>query len=333
MKFPTYALWNGTLFITGVKMDSKIHKSRETLDAIRPLLRNVDLNLLTVFDTVMRAQSITGAARLLGMSQPAVSNAVSRLKTTFKDELFVRNGRTIQATARAFQLYDVIRDALQMVQNELPEGDFDPLRSKRQFTLCVASPLDSKIMSRILDTMKYKAPNVQLIFKSSFNEDIERQLRYQEVDFLICYDQISRPEFKRIPLFEDEIVLVTGQEHPGFCSPLTTRDFYNQQHAVASPECYGSFSSPWYDTLNKQNAIAYQGMAMTCVLNVVSQTRLVALAPRWLVDSVPNELNLRVFPVPFIKRKRTCYLSWYGSVGQDKGHLWMKNQIAKSLCQ
>ncbi len=314
-------------------MDYKINKSRETLDAIKPRLRNVDLNLLTVFDTVMRAQSITGAARLLGMSQPAVSNAVSRLKMTFNDELFVRNGRNIQATARAFQLYDVIRDALQMVQNELPEGDFDPLRSKRQFTLCVASPLDSKIMSRILDTMKYTAPNVQLIFKSYFNEDIERQLRYQEVDFLICYDEISRPEFKKIPLFEDEIVLVTGQEHPGFCSPLTTRDFYNQQHAVASPECYGSFSTPWYDTLNKQNAIAYQGMAMTCVLNVVSQTRLVAVVPRWLVDSVPNELNLRVFPVPFIKRKRTCYLSWYGSVGQDKGHIWMQNQIAKSLCQ
>lgn len=314
-------------------MDCRRNKSREALDAIKPRLRNVDLNLLTVFDTVMRAQSITGAAKLLGMSQPAVSNAVSRLKTTFNDELFVRNGRTIQATTRAFQLYDVIRDALQMVQNELPEGDFDPLISKRQFTFCIANPLDSKIMSRILDALKYTAPNVQLIFKSSFNDDVERQLRYQEVDFLICYDEIMCPEFKKISLFDDEMVLVTGKEHPGFCSPLTARDFYNQKHAVTSPECYGSFSSLWYDTLNKQKAIAYQGMAMTCVLNVVSQTRLVAVAPRWLVDNVSTDLNLKVFPVPFIQKERTCYLSWHSSAGQDKGHLWMQNQIAKILYQ
>ena len=314
-------------------MDYQLNKSLGTLDTIKPRLRHVDLNLLTVFDSVMRAQSITGAARLLGMSQPAVSNAVSRLKVTFNDELFVRDGRTIQPTVRAFELYDVVRDALQMVQNELPEGDFEPLRSKRQFTLCVASPLDSKIMSLVLDAIKHTAPHVQLIFKSSFNEDIERQLRYQEVDFLICYDETMRPGFKKIPLFEDEVVLVTGKEHPGFRSPLTVRDFYHQQHAVVSPECYGSFSLPWYDTLNKQSAIAYQGMAITCVLNVVSQTKMVAVAPRWLVDSVSTDLNLKVFPVPFMKKQLTCYLSWYGSAGQDKGHLWMQNQIAKSCCQ
>jgi LysR family transcriptional activator for leuABCD operon len=82
----------------------------------QPVLRKVDLNLLTIFDTVMQEQSLTKAAHTLGMSQPAVSSAVSRLKVLFKDELFVRNGRGIKPTERAFQLFSSVRRALSLVQ-------------------------------------------------------------------------------------------------------------------------------------------------------------------------------------------------------------------------
>lgn len=82
-------------------------------------LRGVDLNLLTVFDAVMQEQNITRAAHNLGMSQPAVSNAVSRLKNMFDDELFMRHGRGIQPTQRARQLFGPVRQALQLIRNEL----------------------------------------------------------------------------------------------------------------------------------------------------------------------------------------------------------------------
>lgn len=88
-------------------------------------MRNVDLNLLTVFDVVMQMQNVTRAAQVLGMSQPAVSNAVSRLKSMFNDELFVRYGRGIQPTSRAKQLFGPVRQALQLVHNELPGAGFD----------------------------------------------------------------------------------------------------------------------------------------------------------------------------------------------------------------
>lgn len=84
----------------------------EIVELSKPQLRMVDLNLLTVFDAVMQEQNITRAAHVLGMSQPAVSNAVARLKVMFNDELFVRYGRGIQPTARAFQLFGSVRQAL-----------------------------------------------------------------------------------------------------------------------------------------------------------------------------------------------------------------------------
>ncbi len=106
----------------------------ETAELSKPQLRMVDLNLLTVFDAVMQEQNITRAAHVLGMSQPAVSNAVARLKVMFNDELFVRYGRGIQPTARAFQLFGSVRQALQLVQNELPGSGFEPASSRLNTT-------------------------------------------------------------------------------------------------------------------------------------------------------------------------------------------------------
>ncbi|HFK2692882.1 TPA: transcriptional regulator LeuO, partial [Kluyvera ascorbata] len=148
----------------------------------KPQLRMVDLNLLTVFDAVMQEQNITRAAHILGMSQPAVSNAVARLKVMFNDELFVRYGRGIQPTARAFQLFGSVRQALQLVQNELPGSGFEPLSSERVFNLCVCSPLDNYLTSIILNKVSEVAPHIHMVFKSSLNQNTEHQLRYQEIE-------------------------------------------------------------------------------------------------------------------------------------------------------
>lgn len=143
------------------------------LDMGKPQLRMVDLNLLTVFDAVMQEQNITRVAHTLGMSQPAVSNAVARLKVMFNDELFVRYGRGIQPTARAFQLFGSVRQALQLVQNELPGSGFEPTSSERVFNLCVCSPLDNILTSQIYNRVEKIAPNIHVVFKASLNQNTE----------------------------------------------------------------------------------------------------------------------------------------------------------------
>ncbi|WP_435955252.1 transcriptional regulator LeuO [Dryocola sp. BD626] len=302
-----------------------------TNDGNKCQLRTVDLNLLTVFDAVMQMQNITKAAQLLGMSQPAVSNAVARLKLMFNDELFVRYGRGIQPTARAFQLFGAVRQALQLVQNELPGTGFEPSDSERVFHLCVSSPLDNLLTSVIFNNVRNSAPNIQLLFKSCLNKDIEHQLRYQETEFVISYDEFRRPEFTCVPLFKDEMVLVANQKHPRLLAPLTEEDVYNEQHAVVSLDRFASFSAIWYQTPQRQACISYQGMAMTSVLNVVSQTQLVAIAPRWLAEEFTESLNLKVFELPLDENTRTCYLSWHEAAGRDKGHQWM-GELLTSIC-
>jgi len=311
-------------------LENKIEQSQADF-GVKPQLRTVDLNLLTVFDAVMQEQNITRAAQALGMSQPAVSNAVARLKVMFNDELFVRYGRGIQPTARAFQLFGAVRQALQLVQNELPGSGFEPLSSERVFNLCVCSPLDNYLTSKIYNKVEEIAPNIHLVFKSSLNKNAEHQLRYQETEFVIGYEEFRRPEFACVPLFNDEMVLVASKKHPRMNGLLRESDVYNEQHAVVSLDRYASFSQPWYDTPDKQTSIAYQGMAMVSVLNIVSQTQLVAIAPRWLAETLTGQLQLQILPLPLKLNSRTCYLSWHEAAGRDKGHQWME-ELLINIC-
>lgn len=304
-----------------------------TNEGTKPQLRMVDLNLLTVFDAVMQEQNITRAAHMLGMSQPAVSNAVARLKVMFNDELFVRYGRGIQPTARAFQLFGSIRQALQLVQNELPGSGFEPLSSERVFNLCVCSPLDNYLTSIILNKVNEVAPHIHMVFKSSLNQNTEHQLRYQEIEFVLGYEEFRRPEFACVPLFNDEMVLVVSKKHPRINGPISESELYQEEHAVVSLDRYASFSQPWYDSVDKQSRIAYQGMALVSVLNVVSQTHLVAIAPRRLAEEFSEQLNLQVLPMPLKLNSRTCYLSWHEAAGRDKGHQWMEELLVNACRQ
>lgn len=171
-------------------------------------LRGVDLNLLTVFDAVMQEQNITRAAHNLGMSQPAVSNAVARLKVMFNDELFMRQGRGIQPTQRARQLFGPIRQALQLVRNELPSSVFSPESSSRLFKLAICSPCDMRFAPKIMSRIHGQAPSVKLHMDAEFDRQLSERMRYQEIDFVIDYARFDEQGFSSTEIFQDELVVV-----------------------------------------------------------------------------------------------------------------------------
>ncbi|HDN2510315.1 TPA: transcriptional regulator LeuO [Providencia rettgeri] len=306
---------------TGKKESSDIH------------LRNVDLNLLTVFDVVMQMQNVTKAAQVLGMSQPAVSNAVSRLKSMFNDELFVRYGRGIQPTSRAKQLFGPVRQALQLVHNELPGAGFDPQDSDRIFNLSICSPLDIRLAAMIVAKFKMASPNINVFIHSFLDNNIAHQLKYQEIDFFIGYNQFEKPEYQHQILFNDELVLVTANNHPRIVNSIKEYDLMNERHAIMSMDNIGSFSKPYYYNTELSHTISYQGTDLSSVLNIVAQTDLVAIAPKWLVEHYTGQLKLRTLPLLLESQSRPCYLTWHESTARDKGHQWMKSQFSQMIAE
>lgn len=295
-------------------------------------LRNVDLNLLTVFDAVMQMQNVTRAAQVLGMSQPAVSNAVSRLKVMFNDELFVRYGRGIQPTLRAKQLFGPVRQALQLVHNELPGAGFEPAQSERIFNLSICSPLDIKLAPKIVERIKTQTPNINVNIKSYLNNNIEHQLKYQEIEFFINYKQFDKPEFHSHPLFNDEVVLAVSNKHPRIKENVTEEMLLKEKHSIVSVDDIGSFSSCYYKGTELEDLITYQGTDLNSVLNIVSKTNLVAIAPKWLVECYAEQLDIKAVALPWDNSERPCYLIWHESTARDKGHLWMNNLLSE-VCQ
>lgn len=297
-------------------------------------LRSVDLNLITIFDAVMQCQNITRAAQHLGMSQPAVSNAVSRLKILFKDELFVRNGRGIKPTQRACQLFGPLRQALQLIKNELPSSIFVPSTSSRAFRLAVCNPSDIRFAPKILNTFSEIAPYLTVLLETELVSDISRKLRYREVDFVIDYAKFSESGYCSTEIFNDELVVVVNNDHPRIGSTISPKELLIEGHAVLrhQGEMHGYAETIYRDRHYRES---YHGVSLINTLYVVSQSELVTIAPRWMVEgsSYKNDVKILTLPLslPMQNNRVSGYLSWHASAEKDKGHLWMRDQLL-SIC-
>ncbi|WP_104027651.1 LysR family transcriptional regulator CalR [Vibrio jasicida] len=289
-------------------------------------LRGVDLNLLTVFDAVMQEQNITRAAHNLGMSQPAVSNAVARLKVMFNDELFMRQGRGIQPTQRARQLFGPIRQALQLIRNELPSSVFQPESSTRLFKLAICSPCDMRFAPRIMANVNEQAPSVQLHLDAEFDRLLSERMRYQEIDFVIDYARFDDQGFSSTEIFKDELVVIASKTHPRIQGGVSAELLINEKHAKLS-RVHGqrSFSEQAYRELDCQ--AAYEGSSLSNLLYVVSQSELVTIAPRWMAENAVNSDQLQILDFPFENKEISGYLSWHESSEKDKGHIWLRDQL------
>ncbi|KOO02339.1 transcriptional regulator LeuO [Vibrio nereis] len=287
-------------------------------------LRGVDLNLLTVFDAVMQEQNITRAAHNLGMSQPAVSNAVARLKVMFNDELFMRQGRGIQPTQRARQLFGPVRQALQLIRNELPSSIFYPETSTRLFKLAICSPCDMRFAPKIMSSVYEQAPNVQLHLDAEFDRQLAERMRYQEIDFVIDYARFDGAGFSSTEIFKDELVVVASKSHPRIQESVTADQLLLERHAKLS-RAHGqrSFSEQAYRELDV--SADYEGSSLSNLLYVVGQSELVTIAPRWMVENAVNKDQLQVLEFPFENGKISGYLSWHESNEKDKGHIWLRD--------
>ncbi|PFG45329.1 LysR family transcriptional regulator [Vibrio sp. ES.051] len=289
-------------------------------------LRGADLNLLTVFDAVMQEQNITRAAHNLGMSQPAVSNAVARLKVMFNDELFMRQGRGIQPTQRARQLFGPIRQALQLIRNELPSSVFLPESSNRLFKLAICSPCDMRFAPKIMEKVNQQAPNVQLHLDAEFDRLLSERMRYQEIDFVIDYARFDEQGFSSTEIFKDELVVIASKTHSRIRGSVTTEQLLNEKHAKLS-QVHGqrSFSEQAYRELDCQ--AAYEGSSLSNLLYVVGQSELVTIAPRWMAENAVNSDQLQILDFPCANKEISGYLSWHESSEKDKGHIWLRDQL------
>ncbi|CAH0532445.1 HTH-type transcriptional regulator LeuO [Vibrio stylophorae] len=308
-------------------MTERLVASNRNEQPMETVLRHVDLNLLTVFAAVMQEQNMTRAAVRLGMSQPAVSNAVARLKNMFDDELFVRSGRGIQPTLRAQHLFTPLRQALQLVQNELPEASFCPHSSQRTFGVAMASPLDLRLGPSLSQLVTEQGEGIKLAMTNPLNMDVAAELSQQTIDFYIGYQHLPTSEFEAELLFCDQLVAVTKAQRYAPEVELTPQLIRQSPHAkLAMGYELESILDIFYQR-HPVAEVAYTGYSCSDLLYMVSQSNLITVLPSWLAQRYAQRWPLKIHSLPFFEQGFDAFINWHCGRSNDQGHQWLKNLI------
>ena len=293
-------------------------------------MRTQELNLLMVFDAVMTEGSITRAAERLNMTQPAVSNAVSRMRMVWKDELFVKEGRRIQPTLFAQNLWQQVREPLQTLSSAVDPKEFDPKTSVRTFRVAVASAVVDIAWKQLRQIVETEAPNVNIHAIPYTIVNGEQVLIDAEVDLVIgtvpSTSNVIRTEF----LFDPTYVCIMRQNHPLAKANMTIKEFANAEHLLVS---LSGDVTGYTDQVLSQHGLSRR-IAMTvnhfsAIPGLIESSNLISVVPPTTVEEAIFSGRVAVTepPLPIPGAQVASY--WHKRQDRDGGLIWLRTHLNK----
>jgi DNA-binding transcriptional LysR family regulator len=199
-------------------------------------IRAVDLNLLKAFDALMNERAVTRAAGRIGLSQPAMSHALARLRALFADDLFVRTPTNMEPTARAREIAPLIAAAIERIEAALNLGvGFDPARSAAVFTAGMAEYAEVALVGRLARNFAEHAANATLRLTPATGHHAIEQLDRGEIDLAVAHLPNVPTHIDSMVLLRDPFVVVARKGHPITAQPLSLEAYAAQNHVLVSP--------------------------------------------------------------------------------------------------
>lgn len=292
-------------------------------------LRSVDLNLLVMFDALVTELHVTRAAARAAMSQPAMSNALARLRMLFKDELFVRTARGMEPTARALELRDSVKQIL-MQAEKLVQSDsrFEPRRSSRSFTIRMSDLLGYLLLPGCLHEVAKLAPNVTLNVLHIAPDRAIRALEDDRLDFAVSFDLAHGRSTRSEVLFTDRMVCAMRVGHPLASRRMTLDRFLAAKHLRVA-------MSPT-DLRFVDSKLSQKGLSRTISLNVPQWLLVPALLRESdLVGVVTERFGEKLAgqgvvcrPLPFESPEFDWRIYWQQRHARSDAHSWLRKVIA-----
>lgn len=308
--------------------------------------RTFDLNLLRVFDEVMAERSLTRAARNLSLTQPAVSNALRRLRETLGDDLVQRSGQGMAPTPRAVALWPAVREALQQLQASLIPDEFVPAKATSTFVLTMADATAAELIPGLIDILELEAPGVSLRVVPLTTRDPRRLLEEEAADLAVGHfppvlaDLTARAEageavgFSHQRLYDGEYVCVMRAGHPLASGPLTLNRFCAARHMLVSfsGRPYGFVDESLASLGRKRHVVLTVNQFFTAG-RVVANSNLLTVLPRHFVrvTGIAEQLVLR--PLPFDVAPVHVDALWHRRSGQQGGHKWLRHALNRTAAK
>ena len=291
---------------------------------------SIDLNLLSVFQEVYRERQISAAARRLGLTQSAVSNALARLRRTFGDELFVRTAHGMQPTPLAQQMAEPIGAAMVQVALALSQRSrFDPATSGRRFTLAMTDVGEVYFMPVLIERCRSVAPNVEIASIRANGLTLKDDMETGRVDLAIgAFEDVSEALYHRA-LFRQRFVSMFRKDHP------LAKGKVDLDRFVAAPHLIVDAAQSPYDRINglleKAGVTAgarFRVPHFTAVPYIVSTSELVVTVPQKLAESAASPFGLKWIEPPLALPTLQTNVFWHRRFNHDPGIQWLRGLIA-----
>lgn len=292
-------------------------------------LRQLDLNLLLVFDALMQEQNLSRAAAQLHMSQPAMSNALARLHQRLGEVLFVRTARGMLPTARAQVLYKPVRQALRLLQEGLaPQERFDPQAADHGFTLAMNDYAQASLVPALVARLQKIAPRVVLSVQSDEAESLPARLASGAVDLAVDYLYFENSELCYEPLQEESLAVIGRQGHAAFIDGLTQARYQASQHVSIFPRAHrGSPLEIVLGSAKVQRQVHLFVPYYVTIPAIVAQSDLLGTVPRRLAEHFAKVYPLQMAPLPFAMPPVQISLIWHRQQTLSPGLRWLREQI------
>lgn len=301
-------------------------------------LNGLDLNLIRVFDALMQEKSVTRAGDRIGLSQPAVSSALNRLRYALGDQLFIRRGNEMIATPRAEELSELARSALAQVERMLQAGrTLDLSRLERTFTLMGADFFSTLFMPRLAQVVMAAAPHVRLRLLDSAHGDVARLLQDDAIDMALERPLEVPDWISSVTLFHSPFVIIAAAGNTalaglteGAAIPIDT--YCALPHALRSID--GSMSGIVDDALAAAGRKRQVSLALPhfhAVALAVAQSNYIAAVPLQFADAVRATLGLRTHEPPFPVPAPEIKLYWHARHDGEAAHQWMRHQAIATV--
>jgi DNA-binding transcriptional LysR family regulator len=291
-------------------------------------LSAIDLNLLVALEALISEVHVGRAARKIGLSQPAASHALNRLRDLFADPLLVRVGARMELTPRAAGLRESLAETLRGVQSLLVADLFDPARSSRLFSVMMQDHIAHLVVPALVQRVHSYAPGVKLDVLPWQNPSSMKPERSRSIDLLISCSASEIAGFQRETLFTDTEATVVRKGHPSASRLTTLKTFLNSRHvAVVGRGLSEDPVDRWLRDERLTRQIALRVPSYLQALQAVAQTDLVAFVPKRLAHSLAKTLSLAVLPPPIDPGEYQESLFHPRRLAEDPASIWLRKLV------
>ncbi len=291
-------------------------------------MHHQEMSLLIIFDAIMTEGSITQAARHLDLTQPAVSNALARMRQAWGDELFLKEGRTIAPTLYAQNLWQQIKEPLDHLSQAINMGEFNPATCQRTFRIAAADTIIDTVWTPLRKVIEQLAPHIRVHAVPYTIENTKRMLYQAEIDLVIgslddsC--DLIMSEFLYTPCYG----LLMRKEHPLLQSELTLQAFVQADHLLVSLS--GDATGPTDNVLKQHNLTRNVAMTVNhfyAVPKIIKESDLICMVPTTTIEQsiFDNELVVIEAPISITPKPVNSY--WHKRQDIDPGSIWLRNIV------